>query len=151
MAPLTELARLEELLSTETGLAVVTTLRASGRPLSSVVNCGVIDHPVSRARVVAFVANGSSARLDHIRRNPTINLLARRGWDWAAVDGDAEIFGPDDPQVGVDADLVRLLVRAVYQAAGGTHDDFDEFDRVMAEEGRGVVTVVPRRYYTNPW
>lgn len=38
----------------------------------------------------------------------------------------------------------------VFTAAGGTHDDWDTYDRVMAEERRTVVLVAPHRVYTNP-
>ncbi|MDH5291862.1 MAG: hypothetical protein OEY41_17845, partial [Acidimicrobiia bacterium] len=37
------------------------------------------------------------------------------------------------------------LLRAVFAAAGGTHDDWDEFDRVMAAENRIAVFVIPER------
>ena len=43
-------------LAEETGLAVVSTTQADGRVLSSVINCGVIDHPVSGAPCVALVS-----------------------------------------------------------------------------------------------
>jgi hypothetical protein len=44
---------------------------------------------------------------------------------------------------------LRLLLRAVFTAAGGTHDDWDTYDRVMREEGRVAVLVAPRRVYGN--
>lgn len=147
---MTDIEDLEALLASETGLAVVTTLRSDGRPLSSVVNVGVVDHPATGDRVVAFVAIGSSARLDHLRRRPTINVLVRRGWQWAAIDGDAQLVGPDDAYPDIDGEALRQLLRRVFRAAGGTHDDFDEFDRVMADDRRCVVLVVPRRCYSNP-
>jgi len=147
---MTDISDIESLLASETGLATITTLRADGRPLSSVVNVGTVDHPVSGDRMVAFVANGRSARLGHLRRNPAINVLVRRGWQWAAVEGDAELIGPDDPHADVDAEALRVLIRAVFRAAGGTHDDFDEFDRVMAEDRRCAVLVAARRLYSNP-
>jgi hypothetical protein len=37
----------------------------------------------------------------------------------------------------------------VFTAAGGTHDDWDEYDRVMAAEGRAVVLIAPTRVYSN--
>jgi hypothetical protein len=37
----------------------------------------------------------------------------------------------------------------VFTAAGGTHDDWDEYDRVMAEEGRVAVLVDPARITSN--
>jgi hypothetical protein len=37
----------------------------------------------------------------------------------------------------------------VFTAAGGRHDDWDEYDRVMAEQRRAVVLVEPVRIYSN--
>jgi len=51
--------------------------------------------------------------------------------------------GPDD-----EADLPALL-RAIFTAAGGTHDDWPTFDRVMADEGRVAVLVAPQRFTSN--
>jgi hypothetical protein len=41
------------------------------------------------------------------------------------------------------------LLRDVFTAAGGKHDDWAEYDRVMAEERRTVVFVSPVRIYSN--
>ncbi|MBO0876978.1 MAG: pyridoxamine 5'-phosphate oxidase, partial [Pseudonocardia sp.] len=71
-------------------------------------------------------------------------------WRWATVEGDAEIIGPDDPRPEVDAEALRLLLRDVFRAAGGAHDDWDAYDRTMAEERRAAVLITPRRVYTNP-
>jgi hypothetical protein len=61
------------------------------------------------------------------------------------VDGDSELAGPDD----TDPEALRLLLRAVFRSAGGTHDDWDTYDRVMREEGRVAVLVTPRKVYGN--
>jgi hypothetical protein len=37
----------------------------------------------------------------------------------------------------------------VFTAAGGTHDDWDEYDWVMAEERRTAVLVEPARITSN--
>jgi hypothetical protein len=37
----------------------------------------------------------------------------------------------------------------VFTAAGGTHDDWDAYDREMSEQGRTVVLVSPTRLYSN--
>jgi hypothetical protein len=44
---------------------------------------------------------------------------------------------------------LRLLLRKVFTAAGGTHDDWDAYDRTMAEQRRTVVLVEPTRVYSN--
>ncbi|MGI9601115.1 MAG: pyridoxamine 5'-phosphate oxidase, partial [Acidimicrobiales bacterium] len=63
--------------------------------------------------------------------------------------GPAELIGPADPAEGIDDDGVRRLLREIFVAAGGTHDDFDEFDRVMAEDGRTAILVAPDRIIGN--
>jgi hypothetical protein len=136
-------------LSDEHGLAVVSTVQADGRVLSSVANCAVIDHPLTGAACVALVSRGNAARLNHIRRGSEVTITIRRGWKWLAVTGAADIFGPDDPRPGFDAERLRLLLRRVFQAAGGTHDDFDEFDRVMVDEARAAVVITPTRILGN--
>ena len=66
-------------------------------------------------------------------------MTFRNGWQWATVEGNAELAGPDDPQPWLtDADQLRLLLREVFTAAGGTHDDWDDYDRTMAEQRRTV-------------
>jgi PPOX class probable F420-dependent enzyme len=129
------------------GLAVISTLRADGTIQSSVVNAGVMDHPLSpQTPAVAFVTYGK-VKLANLRDRPQINVAFRSGWRWAAVEGQAQLIGPHDPQPGFDAERLRLLLREVFQAAGGSHDDWDEYDRVMREQGRTAVLVTPTRIY----
>ena len=132
-------------LAEETGLAVVSTVRADGSVLSSVVNCGVIDHPVSGEPRVALVSMGSAARLGHIRRGSPVTSTARRGWKWVSVTGPAELIGPADNANDLDSDRIRILLRDIFTAAGGTHDDWDEYDRAMRDEGRTAVLIQPNQ------
>jgi PPOX class probable F420-dependent enzyme len=148
MAP-SDLAQFSALAQRENGLVVVTTVRADGTMQASVVNAGVIEHPRTAAASVALVAMGGSRKLANVRVRPNTTIVARVSWEWIAVEGAAEIIGPDDPAEGVDADALRLLLRAIFRAAGGTHDDWDEYDRVMAEGRRAAVIVSPTRVYSN--
>jgi len=144
------LERVRELVAREHGLAVVTTPRPDGSMPASVVNAGVLDHPVTDEPVVAFVARGGAKKLANLRARPRATVVIRVGWEWAAVEGTAELVGPDDPLTGFDPDAVPELLRDVFSAAGGTHDDWDEYDRVMASERRTAVLVRPERVYSNP-
>jgi PPOX class probable F420-dependent enzyme len=131
------------------GLVVVSTARADGTIQSSVVNAGVMNHPETGEPVVAFVAAGSARRLVNLRARPRATVVLRAGWQWAGVEGPTELIGPDDPHAGFDAERIRVLLRDVFTAAGGTHDNWDEYDRVMAEERRVAVFVAPERVYGN--
>ena len=129
-------------------LAVISTVRADGTIQSSLVNAGVLADPESGQDVVGFVTYGP-AKLANLRARPQVTVTFRAGWQWAAVEGLAKIIGPDDPAPGVDAERLRLMRREVFTAAGGTHDDWDSYDRVMADERRAVVLVTPARVYSN--
>ena len=142
MSGLEDFARLIE---GDHGLCVVSTLRPDGTIQSSVVNAGVLPHPVTGAQVVGLVSTGNARRLANLRARPRASVVARAGWQWAAVEGPVELAGPDDPMPGVDAERLRLLLREIFTAAGGTHDDFVTYDRVMAEERRVAVLVTPVR------
>ena len=144
-----DIAEFDRLVRQDSGLCVVSVLRADQSILSSVVNAGVLAHPVGSALVVGFVARGGTRKLVHLRARPRATVVVRAGWEWAAAEGPVELAGPDDPMPGVDAEARRLLLRAVFTAAGGTHDDWDTYDRVMAEERRTAVLLTPDRIYSN--
>jgi PPOX class probable F420-dependent enzyme len=139
-----------ELVPLDHGLCVLSTTRADGSVQASVVNAGVLGHPVSGVEVVGLVAAGGARKLQHLRADPRATIVVRAGWRWATVEGSAELVGPDDPPPGIDAEGVRMLLRDVFRAAGGTHDDWDAYDRVMAEERRTAALITPTRSYTNP-
>jgi PPOX class probable F420-dependent enzyme len=143
----TDLASFARLIERDHGLCVISTLRADQTIHSSVVNAGVLDHPTSGEPVVGLVAMGGSRKLTHARARPRATVVVRAGWEWVAVEGRTELAGPDDPLPGVDDEARRLLLRAIFTAAGGTHDDWETFDRVMAEERRTAVLVHPERIY----
>jgi PPOX class probable F420-dependent enzyme len=126
------------------GLAAVAVVRADGTPHVSLVNAGVLDRPGSGEPVVAYVTYGP-VKLRALRARPATSVTWRVGWRWAAVDGDSELVGPRD----TDPETLRVLLRDVFTACGGTHDDWDTYDRVMREEGRVAVLVTPRRVYGN--
>lgn len=127
------------------GLVVVSTLRPDMTIQSSVVNAGVLSHPVTGAGVVGLVARGDSHRLAYLRARPRATVVVRAGWQWASVEGPVDLAGPDDPLPGVDAERLRVLLREIFTAAGGTHDDWPTYDRVMADERRVAVLVTPAR------
>jgi PPOX class probable F420-dependent enzyme len=132
----------------ERGLVVVSTLRADATIQSSLVNAGIVSHPQTGEEVLALVIRGR-VKLANLRARPQITATFRNGWKWATVEGHVELAGPDDSQPWLDAEGLRLLLRTIFAAAGGEHDDWEEYDRVMAEDRRAAVLISPTRIYSN--
>jgi hypothetical protein len=138
-----DLDLVRRLVAADGGLAIVALPRADVSVQASLVNAGVLGG--SSGDLVAFVARGDAYKLRLIRKGARPTVVWRAGWEWVAVDGPARLVGPDDDQ---SADLPALL-RDVFKAAGGTHDDWDTFDRVMADERRTAVLITPERITSN--
>jgi PPOX class probable F420-dependent enzyme len=143
MTTLDDAARLA---ARERGLAVISTLRADDTIASSLVNAGVMQDPLTDQMVLAFVTYGR-VKLANLRARPQVTATFRSGWEWVSVEGSAQLIGPDDPRAGVDTDRLRLLLREAFTSAGGTHDDWADYDRVMAEQRRTLVLIEPSRIY----
>jgi PPOX class probable F420-dependent enzyme len=136
-----------DLVRRDNGLAVVVTRRGDGSPQASIANAGVLAHPVSGDAVVGLVVRGDTRKHANLRRRPRATIVFRVGWEWVAVEGPVDLAGPEDPLDGLDAGRVPQVLRDVFSAAGGTHDDWDEYDRVMAEERRTAGLLRPDRIY----
>ncbi len=146
---MTSLADAVSLARDDSGLAVVSTLRGDNTIQSSLINAGPIDHPCTGAPSLGFVTYGR-VKLANLRARPQVAVTFRQGWQWATVEGYAELAGPDDPQPWLkSADTLAQLLRDIFTAAGGTHDDWDEYDRTMLEQRRTAVLITPTRIYSN--
>lgn len=140
---------LRELVAGDSGLCTCQVYRSDGSAHLSVVNGGVLDHPVTGHPVVGLVVRGGSAKHRSLRRDARAGVLFRVGWDWIAATGRTELAGPDDPLDGLDAAAIPGLLRDVFTAAGGSHDDWATYDRVMAEERRTAVLMTVERFSSN--
>ena len=144
MADLSDVTRL----AAADHLAVFAIARPDGTVHASVVSAGVLADPVDGSPGVAAVLGGSSRKLDLLRSSGRATLVFRAGFEWAAVSGPVRLVGPDDGgALGLD---VPATIRAVFVAAGGTHEDWAEFDRVMAEDRRCAVFVRAGAITSNP-
>lgn len=145
-----QLDRAREIGAKESGLAVVVTSRADGAAHASVVNAGVLKHPLTGEKVVGFVARGEVKKVADIRARPRVTIVFRSGWEWVAVEGDADLAGPSDLFRGLNPGDVPQLLRRVYAAAvGGTEEEWAALDNSMAAEGHTAVLVRPVRVYSN--
>jgi PPOX class probable F420-dependent enzyme len=145
----TGLSSFAHLAGLDHGLCVLSTDRSGGGIHSCVVNAGVLPHPLTGSDVVGLAAAGGTQKLRNLRADRRGTIVVRAGWEWAAVEGPAEVIGPDDPHAEIDAESLRLLLRVIFKAAGGSHDDWDTYDRVMAEDRRAAVFITPDRVYGN--
>ncbi|WP_067814175.1 TIGR03618 family F420-dependent PPOX class oxidoreductase [Nocardia inohanensis] len=144
-----DLKTFSDLVTLDYGLSVAVTVRGDGSPQATVVNAGVLPHPVTGVDSVGFVSPSATAKLANLRANPAIALTVRSGWQWTTVEGSAQLIGPDDAHPDVDAARQRLLIREIFAAAGVTQD-WDSYDQAMREKRGTVVFVTPHRIYSNP-
>src|ERR1700710_2923644 len=108
---MTDLPAFTEIASADQGLVVFTTLRRDGSAQASVVNAGVLPHPLTNEPVVGLVAIGSPPKPGHLRADPPPPVTARAGWRWSTVEGSAQLIGPDDPHPDVDDERLRVMLR----------------------------------------
>ncbi len=127
-------------------LVIASTSRADGTIASALVNAGVLAHPLTGERIVGLVSQ-PGVRVRNLRARPHATVSFRADWSYATVEGTVELAGPDDPLPGIDDERLRMLLREIFTAAGGTHDDWDEYDRVMAADRRCAVLLSPTRIY----
>lgn len=146
-----DLGDVKALVAQESGLAVAVVYRRDGSAATSVVNAGVLDHPVTREPVVGFVARGHAKKLQHLRSDRRATVVIRVGWEWIAVEGEVDLAGPDDTLAGLSAESLPQLLRAVYAAAvGGAADDWAALDHQMMAEGHTAVLLRPLLIYRSP-
>jgi PPOX class probable F420-dependent enzyme len=117
--------------------AVVSTLRPSGTIQSTLVNVGIY------ADGVGFTTVGRSRKEYNLRHNPACTITIHHGPYWITVEGKARLYTWEH----TDPETMRRLLRELYVTAGGTHDDWETYDRVVQEERRAAVVVVPERIY----
>src|SRR5450755_1119262 len=102
------------LAAADNGLAVVSTVRADGTVQASLVNVGLLPHPAGGESVLGFTTYGK-VKLANLRVRPQLAVTFRNGWQWATVEGRAELAGPDDSPSWLgpnnQADQLRLLLR----------------------------------------
>jgi hypothetical protein len=140
-----------ELGAREAGRAVAIITRGDGSAQASVVNAGVLDHPITGERIVGFVARGDAKKLVYLRVRPRVTVVFRAGWEWVSVEGHAELVGPDDVLDALPAAAARRLLREIYAAAvGGSADDWAGLDDTFAFERHTAVLIRPDRVYENP-
>jgi len=102
----------------------------------------MLDHPVTGEPIVGFVSRGAVRKLTDVRARPHVTVVFRSGWEWIAVEGTAELAGPDDHLEGLAGDSLPRLLRTVYAAAaGGSPDDWAALDESMAVERHTAVLV----------
>ena len=132
------------------GLVVVSMPRDDGTIASSVVNAGVVPHPVTGATVVGMVIRGGTRKLDRLRMRPYANVVARSGWQWAAAEGRVELAGPwTRCPASTPSACGSCCGRSSRPRAAPTRTSMT-YDRVMLAEGRTAVLVYPERVYSNP-
>ncbi|MFP5335523.1 MAG: PPOX class F420-dependent oxidoreductase [Actinomycetes bacterium] len=114
---------------------VLVTTRRDGTPQASPVTCGVDDE--GRFVISTYPERAKTANARH---DPRVSLLVLSDdWDgeWVQVDGDAEVL-----------DLPEALEPLVdyFRSISGEHPDWGEYRQAMADQGKSLIRVTPRRW-----
>ncbi len=129
-------------------LAVLAVARPDGSVHSSLVKAGVLDDPETGVPSLGVVVAGDALKLGHLRAAGRASATFVSGFRWVSVEGPVHLIGPDDPPAAAGTDTART-VRDVFESAGGTHGNWQEFDEVMASERRCAVLIAPSSVLTN--
>ncbi|GAA4241710.1 PPOX class F420-dependent oxidoreductase [Actinomadura meridiana] len=122
-------------------LGVLITLRRDGRPQSSNINY----HYDEARRLARISITADRAKARNLARDPraSLHVSSADGWSYAVAEGTAEL-SPVAAEPG-DATVEELV--EVYRDIRGDHPDWDEYRRVMVEDGRLVVRLTVERFY----
>ena len=108
--------------------AVMSTIRADGRPQLSPVTVGVDDE----GRLI-ISSRETAYKVKNLRRDPRISLCVmndRFFGEWAQVEGTAEIVSLPD--------AMELLVD-YYRRLSGEHPDWDDYRNAMQRDQRVII------------
>jgi PPOX class probable F420-dependent enzyme len=108
---------------------VMSTIRADGMAQMSNVAQAYIDG------CIEVSTREASAKVRNLRRDPRLTLLVLGDESWyqyVVVYGHAEVI--DLPDAAPD-------LRRIYQTIAGEHQNWDDFDQAMADEGRVVLRI----------
>jgi PPOX class probable F420-dependent enzyme len=130
--------------------AVLPTARPDGTVQSSMVTAKTSTHPKTGEPVVAFLCRGRTVKIRNMRLSPRATITFTTGSRWVTVEGPLTLVGPDDPAEGFSQDEVPQLLRGIETALRGGNDDWDTFDKTMAEQARAAAYITMERVYTNP-
>jgi PPOX class probable F420-dependent enzyme len=137
-------------ISTAEPRAVLPTARPDGTIQSSIVTAKTATHPKTGEPVVAFLCRGRSVKIRNMRLSPRATITFSTGSRWVTVEGQLTLVGPDDPAEGFSQDEVPQLLRGIETALRGGNDDWDTFDKTMAEQARAAAYITMERVYSNP-
>jgi osmotically inducible protein OsmC len=95
----------------------LTTLRHDRTMQASVVNAGVVPHPVGGTAVVGFVMGGGTRKRVSVRAYRQATVVIRAGSEWVVAQGPIELIGPEGPLTGIEAEA-RMAAKGSAECRG---------------------------------
>lgn len=123
-------------------LGILATIKKDGRPQLSNINYAWD----SGASQISISVTDGRAKTANVRRDPraSLHVSSSDGWSWTVLDGDVTLSEvARDPQDAAVEELVELYRRI----SGSEHPDWDEYRRVMVDDGRLVLRVAVTNVY----
>lgn len=115
------------------------TIQPDGMPHASNILYATFDNAVHVS------VTDTRVKTHNVRHDPraALHVSSEDFWNWVVLEGDVRVSGiTNDPD-----DEPAALLRKVYETIAGPHPDWDDFNRVMIEERRLVLSVLPTRAY----
>ena len=119
----------------ERSKGVLITLKSDGRPQAS----NIVYAADPDAATVRISVTTSRAKTRNLQGDPraSLHVTSEDFWKWVVLEGTASFSSV--ATAGDESSLEPL--RALYRDVSGEHDDWDDYDRAMVEDGRLVLTI----------
>jgi len=116
------------------------TIHGDGRPQLTHIAYAMDEHGIARISIT-----DGRVKTKNLRRDPRalLHVAGDSFWDYVVLDGTVELSAvATDPHDAAADELVAL-----YRAVSGEHPDWEEYRRVMTEDGRLVARFRAERAY----
>lgn len=120
--------------------AALVTIQKDGRPQLTHIAYAMDEHGTARISIT-----DGRVKTRNLRRDPRalLHVAGDSFWDYVVLDGTVELSAvATDPHDATADELVAL-----YRAISGEHPDWEEYRRVMTEDGRLVARFRAERAY----
>lgn len=112
---------------------VLATIRSNGFPQLSNITYSMTEG------MIHISVTDSRAKTRNLRRTPraSLHVTSENFWEFVVVEAEPQL----SPVTLSPGDATATMLRQYYRDVAGEHDDWDEYDAAMIEEGRLIISM----------